>query len=107
MKEIKFRGRDIETGEYVYAELGRWHQTTNSRPARYVVIDDDAHYIDDVEQFIANDKNCADVYEGDAILIMGYIDDEGEKCYFRQPARVTATMRNLEDIENGLAVKVA
>ena len=57
-----------------------------------------------VGQYISTDKNGADVYEGDQIAILGHIDDEGEFWIWKEPAVVTATMHNLEDVESGLAV---
>lgn len=58
-----------------------------------------------LEQYIATDANGAEVYEGDKIEILGYIDDEGETWRFSQEVIVTAQMTNLEEIERGLAIK--
>lgn len=58
-----------------------------------------------LEQYIATDANGNDIYEGDKIEILGYIDDEGETWRFSQEVIVTAQMTNLEEIEAGLAIK--
>ena len=95
MKEYKFRGRDLDSGEYKYFNL----ENAKTFLARY-----DIDY-SQIEQLIAKDANGAEVYEGDKIAILGYIDDEGETWRFSQEVIVTAQMTNLEEIEAGLAIK--
>ena len=80
MRPIKFRGRDIETGEFVYAELGQISAEIN----------DDMHLVDtdSIAQLVGYDANGNEVYEGDtlvnaanetfiAIMLEGIYTEEG------------------------------
>lgn len=108
MREIKFRGRDVKTGEVVYGDFCKGFSSNGNHLIRcwaklsYVEVSPES-----VEQFIAKDKNGVDVYEGDPILILGYITDEGEVNNFVKPFHATATMKNLRGIEEGFSVKAA
>ena len=68
MRQIKFRGRDIETGEYVYAELGQVSAEIN--PEYLTFITDDLYTVDteSVAQLIGIDANGREVYEGDTVI---------------------------------------
>lgn len=58
MRKIKFRGRDIRTGEYVFAELGQ--VSVEISPALLTFITDEDTYIVDaetVQQFCGVDDN--------------------------------------------------
>ena len=65
---IKFRGRDVETGEYVYADLG---QVSSEYDPTYLtfIIGEEVHLIisHSVAQLVGYDKNGAEVYEGDIL----------------------------------------
>jgi len=69
MRQIKFRGRDIETGEYIYGDF--IHRGPEAgRPG----IIDNFDYYHEVEpqsvvQRIASDKNYNGIYDGDEIRI--------------------------------------
>ena len=68
MRPIKFRGRDIETGEFVYAELGQVSEEIN--PGYLTFLSDDgfcAVETDTVAQLVGYDKNGHEVYEGDEL----------------------------------------
>ena len=66
MRQIKFRGRDIETGEYVYAELGQVSAEIN--PEYLTFITDDVYTVMDVAQLIGIDAHGREVYEGDKVI---------------------------------------
>ena len=61
MKPIKFRGRDLETGEYVYGDLvhedGHTYIINVAREHHRV-------YENSVTQFVGYDTNGEEVYEG-------------------------------------------
>jgi len=69
-RTIKFRGRDICTGEFVYGDVA--HTEVG------ILIDGREVDPDSVAQFVGHDKNGAEVYEGDKILI----DDAGDDEFF-------------------------
>ncbi|MBR3499703.1 MAG: hypothetical protein IKO05_12085 [Selenomonadaceae bacterium] len=82
MRQIKFRGRDIETGEYVYAELGQVSAEIN--PEYLTFITDDLYTVDteSVAQLIGIDANGREVYEGDTVIrIAGDEDFNPEKTF--------------------------
>lgn len=75
MRQIKFRGRDIETGEYVYAELGQVSAEIN--PEYLTFITDDIYTVDteSVAQLVGIDSSGKEVYEDDVI-----VDQHGIEC---------------------------
>lgn len=77
MRKIKFRGKDIRTGEYVFAELGQ--VSVEIKPAFLTFITDEDIYIVDaetVQQFCGVDDNGEECYEGDYLKIVAP-DGEG------------------------------
>lgn len=71
MRKIKFRGKDIRTGEYVFAELGQ--VSVEIKPAFLTFITDEDTYIVDAEtiqQFCGVDDNGEECYEGDYMKIV-------------------------------------
>lgn len=70
MRKIKFRGRCIGNGTFVYGDL------THNFDDVYV----NGWQVkpESVAQFVGHDKNGAEVYEGDKILI----DDAGDDEFF-------------------------
>lgn len=94
MKRIKFRGRDIETGEYVYAELGQVSAEIN--PEYLTFITDDVYTVMDVAQLVGIDSNGKEVYEGDEV-----VDKFGEKYL----AQLTPTLRENHEGAGGVFSK--
>lgn len=80
-RPIKFRGVDINTGGFVYAQLGEIMGEINSEiPPKYLTfITDDAHVIEaeSVRQLVGYDKHGNEVYEGDVLVI--------EHCHCKPP----------------------
>lgn len=75
MRQIKFRGRRIDTGEFVYGDLmhmtgGRIGIIFDKRVAAVEVEPES------VAQLIAVDINGRDVYEGDLVERIADYDDE-------------------------------
>ena len=70
MKRIRFRGRDIETDEHVYAELGQVSAEIN--PEYLTFITDDIHTVDteSVAQLIGIDADGKEIYEGDYVEVV-------------------------------------
>lgn len=65
MREIKFRGVDIESGEVVFAELGNIGMTCKGD--KYYFGIEYAVSPESIEQFVGYDKNDIEVYEGDRV----------------------------------------
>ena len=65
MQTYKFRGRSVETGEYVYGDLIQddnavWIQEWNGGKVEV--------YSETVAQLIGKDKHGREVYEGDKVI---------------------------------------
>lgn len=71
MRKIKFRGVDLETGEYVYGEFG--YGATSGEPVIYFYDSDAQQWVgasveeDSVAQFVGYDQNGKEIYEGDEL----------------------------------------
>jgi len=68
-RPIKFRGRDIDTGEFVYAELGQVSAEISDEYLSFIT--DDMHLVDadTIAQLVGFDRNGREVYEGDTVVI--------------------------------------
>ena len=66
-RPIKFRGRDIDTGKIVYAELGEIMKTPD--PGYLTFIPCEAYYVeaDSIAQLVGVDKDGNEVYEDDLV----------------------------------------
>ena len=66
MRKIKFRGRDWETGEYLYGDLiqGNYDEVCPRIKPRKKK----ARYVKDVAQLVGYDANGKEVYEGDTVV---------------------------------------
>lgn len=71
MKTYKFRARDLDSGEYVYAELGQVSAELN--PEYLTFITDDVYTIDatTLVQLVGYDKDGREIYEGDTVTVDG------------------------------------
>lgn len=80
MRQIKFRGVDWETGEYVYGDLNQGNYVEvcpRIKPRKKK-----ARYVKDVAQLIGIDANGREVYEGDKVIrIAGDEDFNPEKTF--------------------------
>lgn len=67
-RPIKFRGVDIDTGEFVYAELGQVSAEINDEYLSFIT--DDMHLVDadTIVQLVGFDADGREVYEGDIIV---------------------------------------
>lgn len=68
MRLIKFRGRDINTGKYVYGDYCKGTRKTPPsihewQRGRFVDVEPES-----IAQLIGYDKNGAEVYEGDMLV---------------------------------------
>ena len=68
-RPIKFRGRDIDTGEFVYAELGQVSAEISDEYLSFIT--DDMHLVDadTIAQFVGYDRDGNEVYEGDIFVV--------------------------------------
>lgn len=74
MKPIKFRGRDIDTGKFVYAELGEIMEELKPGYFTFNVDGLPVVEINSIAQLVCYDADGAEVYEGDIL-----IDEDGHK----------------------------
>lgn len=78
MREITFRGRRIDNGEWVYGDLinGNNIHYYNAQEDEY---DECEVYIDSIGQFIGiNDKNGKKIFEGDTISSQNHFNKKEE-----------------------------
>lgn len=99
MREIKFRGKNLNTKEWVYGDLLQWNDGETAIGVHGQFIDDGYHfnenydktpYVDEttVGQFTGlKDKSGKEIYEGDIINVNGkypklirYIDEWASYC---------------------------
>ena len=68
MRTIKFRGRDIDTGKFVSAELGQVSAEINDEYLTFIT--DDVHLVDadSIAQLVGFDLAGNEVYEGDFLI---------------------------------------
>ena len=68
MRKIKFRGRDIDTGEFVYAELGQVSAEISDEYLSFIT--DDMHLVDadTITQLVGYDADGREVYEDDELV---------------------------------------
>lgn len=67
-RTIKFRGRDIDTGKFVSAELGQISAEINDEYLTFIT--DDVHLVDadSIAQLVGYDCDGREVYEGDELI---------------------------------------
>jgi uncharacterized phage protein (TIGR01671 family) len=99
MREIKFRGKNLNTKEWVYGDLLQWNDGETAIGVHGQFIDDGYHfnenydktpYVDEttVGQYTGlKDKSGKEIYEGDIINVNGkypklirYIDEWASYC---------------------------
>ena len=94
---IKFRGIDIETGEYVYFRL----EDDICGVGEYYRVGEDeyCHYakIDELAQLIGYDVDGNEVYENDLLQSKLYIEDEGGKRFLMARVWFNRMVKNFMD----------
>lgn len=112
---LKFLARGTATGYRNFYKKGQvyyGYPHYNTVEQRFDIFFEDEHgenFVDvdqaSIQRYIATDKNDRFVMEGDTLIVIGYVNDEGEVVGFRDVVKCTATLSNLDDIEHGIAFK--
>ncbi len=70
MREIKFRGRHIDTGEFVYAELGQISAVSDD-PNLLLFLTEKPCLVhtNSIAQFVGHDAAGNEIYEGDTVVL--------------------------------------
>ena len=68
MRELKFRGRDIDTGEFVYAELGGIVEEIKDGYFTFRIANLPVVEISSIAQLVGYDQNGQEIYEGDELV---------------------------------------
>ena len=99
MREIKFRGKRKDNGEWVYGYLFKiWEQafilwgTTNDSPNMIEVIPETVGQFTDLE-----DKNGVEIYEGDKVKVPALTLPPGEGGYVQNETIQTIEFKVLVD----------